>query len=56
MEKSFQEALDRASWHLRQAKLAIYSAEEQAANERKNEINQIWWATDDLHKRVEKLM
>ena len=56
MDKSVKELLEEASAHLRQAKLAIYQAEEQAANDRKNELKQIWWETDDLHTKLSKLI
>jgi hypothetical protein len=56
MDKSVKELLEEASFLMGKVKLALYKAEEQAANDRKNELNQIWWSVDDLHKQVSKLI
>lgn len=57
MDDKVKQYLRDASGHLGLAKVALFKAEENWMSvEDISKINELWWLTDDLHKRVSKLL
>ena len=52
MEEDLKKLLDAAASALNMVKLALYAAENLAPEETKDELNQLWWAVDGLHRRL----